>query len=287
MAVNSGNLPGEPPAALVTALRKVLRPLVKLLLSNGITYPMLSNLLKSIYVETADQDFPVEGKRQTDSRISLLTGVHRKDVRRLRHEVTEEDDALATVSLGAQLVAEWVGNEDYQAEDGEPAPLARLRKSTECPSFETLVETVTRKNLRSRAMLDELVRLGVVTIDEDDHVVLNSAAFIPESGFDEKLYFFGKNVRDHIAACVDNLTLDNSPHFERSVFYDQLSEESIAKLDTLCRELGNDAIKQVNREAMKLQKRDIKQGAFRRRMIMGVFLYNTEYSSDDAAADEE
>ena len=78
--------PGQPPATLVTALRKLLRPLVRLLLSFQVSYPFLSTLLKSIYVDVADQEFSVDGKRQSDSRITLLTGVHRKDVKRLRDE---------------------------------------------------------------------------------------------------------------------------------------------------------------------------------------------------------
>ena len=76
---------GTPASSLVAALIRLLRPLVKLLLYHGITYPFLADLLKSVYVEVADREFPVEGKKQTDSRVSLLTGVHRKDVKGLLH----------------------------------------------------------------------------------------------------------------------------------------------------------------------------------------------------------
>ena len=75
---------GAPSPAVVRALRKVLRPLVHLMLSRGITYPYLSDMLKGLFVEVADRDFRLDDKPPTDSRISLISGVHRKDVSRLR-----------------------------------------------------------------------------------------------------------------------------------------------------------------------------------------------------------
>ena len=74
----------KPAAAVQQALTRVLRPLVKLMLAQGITYPAVSEVLKELFVEVADRDFRIAGKAQTDSRVSLLSGVHRKDVKRLR-----------------------------------------------------------------------------------------------------------------------------------------------------------------------------------------------------------
>ena len=73
-----------PPPALVLARRRVLRPLVQIMLARGITYPYLSDLLKARCGEVADHDFGLNGKSPTDSRVSLVSGVHRKDVSRLR-----------------------------------------------------------------------------------------------------------------------------------------------------------------------------------------------------------
>ena len=76
------------------------------MLARGITYTYLADLLKGVFVEVADREFCIEGKAQTDSRISLLTGVHRKDVRRLRElEANSAEEIPPVVSLGAQLVA--------------------------------------------------------------------------------------------------------------------------------------------------------------------------------------
>ena len=182
---------GTPASSLVAALTRLLRPLVKLLLNHGITYPFLADLLKSVYVEVADKEFPVEGKKQTDSRVSLLTGMHRKDVKRLLHVEKRKDSVPAAVSLGAQLVARWTGLAEYLDEQGRPRPLPRLASDGGPLSFEGLVESVS-KDMRSRVVLDEWLRLGVARIDEEDRVCLNVEAFIPERGFDEKAYYFGR-----------------------------------------------------------------------------------------------
>ncbi len=75
---------------VLSAARRILRPLTRLLLANGVTLPAIQEILKSVLIEVAEEDFPVKGKVTTDSRISVLTGVHRKDVKRLRHQVIPE-----------------------------------------------------------------------------------------------------------------------------------------------------------------------------------------------------
>ena len=95
--------PLAPRPAVVSALRRLLRPIVRLLLNNGITFPYLSDLLKLIYVETAEKEFGLDVRPLTDSRVTLLTGVHRKDVRRLRHEVVSEIPPSSGLTLGTRI----------------------------------------------------------------------------------------------------------------------------------------------------------------------------------------
>jgi len=90
---------GELPAPLVAALRRVLRPLIRLLLSYGIRYQTFCDLAKSTYIQVAEEEFKLDNKAQTDSRISLLTGVHRRDVNRLRNESLAESSLPLQASL--------------------------------------------------------------------------------------------------------------------------------------------------------------------------------------------
>jgi len=259
--------------ALLGALRRVLRPLVRLLIAQGITYPALSTLLKSIYVESAEEDFRIEGKAQTDSRISLLTGVHRKDVRRLGDDAQRALEAMpTTVSLGAQLVARWTGDRRYLDGRGKPLALPRLARDGGDASFEALVTGVS-KDIRSRAVLDEWLRLGVVHLDSDDRVCLRSDAFVATEGFEEKAFYLGHNLHDHLAAAVHNVLGGQPAFLERSVHYDALSMESIDRLRATAAEEGMNVLKGLNREAMRLEQRDSERADAKQRFTFGIYFY--------------
>ena len=274
--------PGTPPKALITALRLLLRPLVKLMLNNRITYPYLINLLKEVFVEVAKADFKVEGKRQSDSRITLLTGVHRKDVRRFRLQGNAGEDAPGSIGLGGQLVSRWCADADYQDDNGHPSPLPRLPQDHGEPSFDSLVESVS-KDIRSRAVLDEWLRLGVVHISEDDVVWLNTEAFVPEKGFEEKAYYLGKNLHDHIAACANNLEGKNAPMMERSVYYDGVTPNDIEKLVEIAKEAGMNALQTVNRNALRLSNKSSGQPDATQRINFGAYFFHGEAETSQEA----
>lgn len=272
----------EATTVLKRALRALLRPLVRLLLSRQITYPALASLLKEIYVAVADEDFQLPEKRQTDSRVSLLTGIHRKEVSRLRGEQRPDQEAPASVSLGALILSRWVGVALFQTDDGKPMPLARQPRDNGAPSFETLVQSVS-KDIRPRAVLDEWLRLGIAHVDANQCVCLNVEAFVPESGFEEKAYYFGRNVRDHIAAAAHNLQGEGTPLMERSVYYSRLSEASTRELAELSERVGMDAMHAVNRRALELQESEAasNSAAPLRRMNFGVYYFETDCEPGD------
>lgn len=271
-----------PPRSLVRALRKVLRPLVRLMLAHQITYPFLANLLKTVFVELAERELAIPDKAQTISRLSLLTGIHRKDVKRLREEPFEDDAPPPVVSLGAQLVARWTAVEEFLDDNDRPRPLARVPGSAHQPGFDELVASVS-KDIRSRAVLDEWLRLGIAHIDADDCVRLKTEAFVPESGFDEKAHYFGRNLHDHIATSAHNLIGAGPSMLERSVYYDELTPASVDELSQLAEEKGMEALQAVNRRALALQNRDAGDKAARERMNFGLYFHRAEVS--DAADD--
>ncbi|HQT25010.1 MAG TPA: DUF6502 family protein, partial [Burkholderiales bacterium] len=270
-----------PSPVLVAALRRILYPLVKLLLSNSVTYPFLANLLKSTYVEVAEREFSLAGKLQTDSRISLLSGVHRKDVKRLRSEDPREKVIAPTVSMGARLVALWTSNPLFLDENGQHKPLPRLASEGGPSSFEGLVGLVS-KDMRSRVVLDEWLRIGVARLDEEGHVCLNTDAFIPESGFDEKAFYFGQNLRDHLSAAAHNLQGLKPPFLERSVYYNSLTKESVQELAELSKKQGMQALHAVNRHALSLQEKDQGKQEANQRMNFGIYFLS---AADEDTAD--
>ena len=214
------------PDLLTSAVRTVLRPLVRLMLSRRVTLPLAVELLKRVYVQAALEGSG-PGGTSTDSRVSLLTGVHRKDVKRLRALPDAGAEPPRAVSLGAQLVSRWTTGERWLDAQGDPRALPRLAGAGGDCSFDALVASVSR-DIRARPVLDEWMRLAVVHLNDADEVVLNTAAFVPQSGFDEKLSYLAINVGDHPMAAVDNTLGRPDPWFERSVHYRRLSPEACA-----------------------------------------------------------
>jgi hypothetical protein len=288
---SQGSPPGAPAPAVVRALRKVLRPLVKLMLANGLTYPYLSDLLKGLFVGVADQDFRLGDKPSTDSRISLVSGVHRKDVSRLRAQMQSSEEVVSSVvPLGAQLVAHWMSHSTYLTDDAQPSPLARLVSEGGDRSFEALVAGVN-VDIRSRVVLDEWLRLGVVSLDDEGRVCLNASAFIPTRGADEKAYYLGHNLHDHAAAAVHNLLGDGTPFMERSVHYDRLTPDSVQKLAALSEKLGMQTLLAINKAAMEAEETDRLVNAKTdaaspdQRFTLGLYFYSTgaeEPNEDDS-----
>jgi len=262
--------------AMMNAVQRLLQPLVRLLIIHAITLPVFHELLKRVYMDVAEKYFPIAGKRQTDSRIHLLTGVHRKDIRRLREERdTGPLRSEKSSSLGALLVSRWTGDPRFLDSRGLPRPLPR----TGAFSFNSLVEEVNT-NIRPRAVLDEWLRLGVAEVDSEGMVRLNTAAFVPESGFDEKCFFLGENVRAHLEACVHNLQQEGPPEPERNVFYDRLTEKSLDELREMAAAEGMRVLQMLNRRAFELQQQDKKAPQAKQQMRFG-FYWHQEQEEDE------
>ncbi|MDQ0473319.1 DUF6502 family protein [Labrys wisconsinensis] len=226
---------------------RLLRPLVRLLLRQGITFPALSDMLRELYVNVAEHEFRLPGKEQTDSRVSLLTGIHRKEVRRLRGAGTPVAVVPASLSRTSSILARWLAAPEFTDEAGEPLALPRTAEGA-APSFDALVASVTR-DVRPRAVLDEWLDRAIVRIDREDRVVLTEAAFLPRGGDEEQLHYFGRNLHDHIAAAAANVAAGAPVFFERAVHYDGLSQGAAEALERSSRQLAARALRVANRDA--------------------------------------
>ena len=266
------------PERLQTPVARLLRPLVRLLIRSGITFPALSNTLRELYVNVAEYDFALPGKEQTDSRVSLLTGIHRKEVRRLRGAGAPVSTVPASLSRTSRILSRWLAAPEFTDAHGRPLPLPRTADRASIPSFKSLVVSVTR-DVRPRAVLDEWLDRRIVTIDAEDRIVLAETAVIPPRGSEQQLYYFGRNLHDHAAAAVANI-LNAEPQFlERAVHYDGLSEELAQKLEQRSRELGTEVLREANREAHSACETDA-GGAWR--WTFGIYIYR-EQTADDSA----
>ncbi|WP_232821375.1 DUF6502 family protein [Acidithiobacillus ferrivorans] len=205
---------------LKTAVLAILRPLIRYLIGQGWTYGALADALKMVYVAEAGQHYgEAAGRPLTDSRISLLTGIHRKEVKRLRLLLEEHGERPMLrhgANIAAQMVAAWVSMAEYTDPAGQPRPLPL--RSEASPSFEGLARRV-KADMRPRAILDELGRVGV-TQEQEGVVHLLRVAYISDLPEDQ-VAFLGENVGDHLRSAVHNLE-GGEPFLERALYFDAL-----------------------------------------------------------------
>ncbi|MCK8687728.1 DUF6502 family protein [Pseudomonas umsongensis] len=269
------------PPSLLRALRRVMRPLVRLMLRKGVTYTVFADLLKEVFVDVAEREFRLDDKVPSDSRISLLTGVHRKDVRRLRNESEASFAVLPqNITLGAQLVTAWTNSGPFCTSAGQALPLPRLASAGGDCSFDALVAKIST-DIRARVVLDEWLRLGVVRLDEHDCVHLETQAFVPQKGFDEKAAYLGHNLHDHASAAVHNLSGEGQPFFERSVHYDALAPASVDTLREAVASEGMQTLLSFSRLAADLENLDLSTDEQRQRITIGLYFY-TEPTDPDS-----
>ncbi|MDX1914428.1 MAG: DUF6502 family protein [Methylophilus sp.] len=253
--------------------RRLLKPIVRLLLSNGINYTMILEDIKHVFVSVADEEFKIDDKSQTNSRITLLTGVHRKDVQRIRNE--QFSVIQVEQSTGAQIIGLWTGNQLYLDKSNNPLPLHKNSSKGGDLSFEALVASVS-KDIRSKTVIDEWLRLGLVEVDDQDRLHLNVNAFIPDASLEEKLSFLRMNLHDHAAAAVNNITQPDQPMLERCVYYHGLTAENVEKLNALAIETGMASIQSINRLASELKASQPTDSKATNRMNFGLYFYKEE-----------
>jgi hypothetical protein len=273
--------PIQAPSFLLNAVRRIVTPVVRLLLHFGITFPVFAELIKRIYVDVADREFTLPEREQTASRVSLLTGIHRQEINRLRETLRNESEspiekASAAAALSPRLLTAWTQDPRFLDDSSEPAPLHRSNALGE-PSFEELVRAVS-KDIRPRAVLDEWVRLGIVEVTGDGRLKLNVKVFVPSNSLPDKANVIANIVSDHISASVHNLRGEGEPFFDRRVRVDGLAPEAMDTLRQLVHERGNAFLQEINAAAAKLASSETDGPTHR--MSIGLFEYQ-ERESDE------
>lgn len=229
-------VPDEQHAQLALREARVLMgPVVRWLLRHGVNYGAFAEMLKGSFVSMARDELGRAGAKITDSAVSVMSGVHRKDVRNLGQS-PERLPVPRCIPLASQVLELWRSDARYRDASGNPRALAR---SGVADSFEALAREVST-DVHPRTLLDELLRLKLATLD-GDLVAVASRTQLPAPNVEESAAVFSTNAADHIAAAVHNLTLRGPKFLEQSVCVDGLSQQSAEHLHGVARALWQDA----------------------------------------------
>jgi hypothetical protein len=217
--------------ALSAAILRILRPLVRMLLRKGVSYGTFADLAKWVYVDVARQEFGINRRKQSTSRVSILTGLSRKEVTRVQRLPRPDDQESAErYNRAARVIAAWRREADFLDAEGQPAVLSVSGKGT---SFSELVHRFSG-DVPVRAIRDELIQSGAVEKLKDGRIRLRDRAYIPKTSETDKVHILGTDVSYLISTIDHNLQPDvPQPFFQRKVAYDNLPHEILWKFRKL------------------------------------------------------
>jgi len=238
--------------ALTSNLQLTLTALAEILLEEGISYSEFAELARFSFVSAANTVLAGD-KAVSDSRISVLTGIHRKDVKRLR---SQDDRPLSSEKAKSNraiaVVSAWTREKEYCDDKGKPLPLAY---DNETPSLTTLVQSYSG-DMPVRAVLEELKRMGIIE-EKGGYWHLKIPAYVPDKSREALFGFLGEETSNLLNTFQHNLNNPvGSRRFQRAVSYDELRPESLELFQKMAAEKSMALLKEFDKYLSDVEKQD-------------------------------
>ena len=205
-------------ATLLSAFKPLMRPLVRILVRNGISFGEFSELLKVVFVESAQDVLKVPDSRQSVSRIAITTGLTRLEVSRLLTQSDEEAEALVgRLSRVGRLLTGWHQDSDFTGPYGIPYEV-QFEAAPGRRSFTELVRRYT-SDVPADEMLDEMKRIGAVLDLGNGYYRVLIRIYIPSAEDPAKFHAMSVAFTDLAKTLDQNLRPDEDHKlFERRVW---------------------------------------------------------------------
>lgn len=264
---------------------RLLRPLARLVLRHGVSHAEFADWAKQAFVREAEENFGVGGKKTTVSRIATVTGINRKEVKRIQELPAEISTLSSKHNRAARVVTGWLQDTDFQDETGQPKPLGYGDTDQ---LFNQLVKRYSG-DVPARAILDELIRVGTVSRDqESDLITLQRKGYVPHESKEDMLTLFGDSSVDLLTTLDHNISSGaDESRLQLSVVYDNISDESLRKFKALSRDKASNLLKELDK-FLSSQDRDLNpdvKGKGRYRAGLGLYLIEDEQPADEQKDD--
>ena len=217
MGQNVSHMAVQSQRSIVIASLRWLRPIARWLLKSGVTWKEFAELSRVVFVDVAATEFGLRGRPTNVSRIALLTGMTRREVRRYREskveilgeEVRAEDD----LNHASRVLAGWHLDREFIDELGQPRA---LDAKGEGATFEQLVRRYAG-DIPVTALTKELVRSGSIERTKDGRYRALRRFYMPRAMDGQAVERSGAVIADLATTIEHNLSRDAAepPRFER------------------------------------------------------------------------
>jgi Family of unknown function (DUF6502) len=264
---------------LLGTFRVLLGPLVRILLRQGVSYAEFSEVAKAVYVEIALKDFKVSGRRATKTRLAVMTGLTRKEIKRVIDDAQKErfELKISYNRLGRVLVG-WHTDPDFTGPYGLPLELRYESPSPNDVSFAVLVKKHSG-DMSPRSILDELIRVNAVKETDAGWFRVLRREYIPEALGIHNFERVGTVIRNFINTIDFNMMKIESGkgRFERAVTADDgIRSQDLPKFDAYLRERCQALLEEIDNWLTNLPRPDRNKGDKVVRTGIGMYHYLNE-----------
>lgn len=237
-------------ASTLKSVNNITQALSSWLIKNGIGYSDFINSQKAVFYNAAILELERLNRKKTDSSISLLSGLNRRDVVQFRleqgnqHKYIESPEINPLASVPARVIALWVDKDI-----GMTIPYSDTENS-----FESLVSEISTEK-HPKSILLELNRLGLVYFDKK-FVYLLVNSFTPAKAPQVNQEILSNNISHHLSAGLHNLMYEDNQYLEQAISVEKITPESVAMLNKLSLELWSECSKKLLSEATKRSNND-------------------------------
>lgn len=228
------------------ALSQMFKPLVRLLIAQGVTHAEFSDTAKEVYVETALRHFETDGK-VNKSRVAILTGLTRKEVKNVIDRAITSSQNGKQHSRPARVLTGWFSDPKFQGPYGIPLELPYESGGEDVPNFVDLVRRHSG-DMAPRQMLNQLIEAGSV-VDVDGKYKATSRIFLHSKLSPEMIQRLGNVGYRVFSSAAENIDRDSDKtgHFDRMVFADDgCSAEVISLFNEFIKVRGQEFLEELD-----------------------------------------
>lgn len=228
---------------LNNSLTSILCAVIRTLLRNGMAHGEFDQIARKCFVDVAFNEFGPAGKKQTVSNVAILTGLNRKEVKRILELDNDQPDATRRqYNRSIRVIGGWVNDPDYQRTDGVPKDLAYEGEN----SFSTLVRKYSG-DMPVVAMQKALTKSGNISITEDNQVRLLSHAYLPSDDPVEHISILGTDTAQLIDTINHNITAEKQDlRFQRKASNHRVSKDEIPAVKRFLARKGQSFLEEID-----------------------------------------
>ncbi len=238
---------------LRNSVRKILRALVRTLLRNGMSYGEFDQIARKCFVDVAFDDFAPARKKQTVSNVAILTGLNRKEVKKLHELDAGQDDGKSQqYNRAVRVIGGWINDPRFLRKDGNPRDLDYDGEG----SFSELVRQYSG-DMPVAAMHKVLASSGNISLLDGNKVRLLSHAYLPADDPEEKIAILGSDTSQLIETVEFNLTAaEEDLRFQRKASNPQIQPGAVPEIKRFLRRKGQAFLEEVDLYLSQHESRD-------------------------------